>query len=219
MELYSYFHSFQGDLGEAKSELWIFQQLAIILGFEEEMAGTPKEWLLKLALPLIKQGISLEKLQNMPVRVPSAPKTPYMDRKFKTPSGKFEFIQEFEYDDGNNDKFPLRLLSIMPKRWILSDIPRNEQEHGVLEVQIHPDILKEKGIDDGEEALLESSVGSLIVKVIENKELRKDYVLTETGGWLKYNKCVNVLTEDMISEAGNGTPYNETRVRIKRVEI
>lgn len=204
-------------LGEAKSELWIFQQLAIRLGFEEEMAGTPKEWLLKLALPLIKQGISLEKLQNMPVRVPSAPKTPYMDRKFKTPSGKFEFIQEFEYNECNNDKFPLRLLSIMPKRWILSDIPRNEQKHGVLEVQVHPDILKEKKIDDGEEALLESSVGSLIVKLIENKELRKDYVLTKTGGWLKYNKCVNVLTEDMISELGNGTPYNETFVRLEKL--
>lgn len=203
--------------GEAKSELWIFQQLAIRLGFEEEMRGTPKKWLSKLALPLIKQGISLEKLQNAPVRVPSALKTPYMDKKFKTPSRKFEFIKEFECSD-NNNKFPLRLLSIMPKRWILSDVPRNEQEYGVLEVQIHPDILKEKGISDGDDALLESSVGSLIVKVIGNEELRKDYVLTKTGGWLKYNKCVNVLTQDMISEVGNGTPYNETFVRLKKLE-
>ena len=49
------------------------------------MRGTPKEWLSKLAAPLIKQGISLEELQKAPVRVHSAPKTPYKDKKFKTP--------------------------------------------------------------------------------------------------------------------------------------
>jgi anaerobic selenocysteine-containing dehydrogenase len=106
----------------------------------------------------------------------------------------------------------------MPKRWILSDVPENKQEYGILEVKIHPDILKEKKINDGDEALLESSVSSMIVKVIENKELRKDYILTQTGGWLKYNKCVNALTEDMISELGNGTPYNETFVRLKKLD-
>ncbi len=205
-------------LGEAKSELWIFQQLARRFGFGDEMAGLPKEWLSKLAAPLISQGISIEELQKAPIRVHSAPKTPYEDKKFKTPSGKFEFIDKFEYEDDSSSEFPLRLISIMPKRWILSGIPENEHKKGILEVQVHPDILEEMNIHNGDESLLESSVGSLIIKVIENEEVRKDYVLTNTGGWLKYNKCVNVLTEDMISELGNGTPYNETFVRLKKLE-
>ncbi|WP_414470419.1 molybdopterin-dependent oxidoreductase [Methanobacterium sp. ACI-7] len=205
-------------IGETKSEFWIFQQLAIRLGFEEELAGTKKEWLSKLALPLIDHGFSLETLQKISIRVPSAPKTPYADKKFKTASGKFEFIKEFEFEDELNENYPLRLISIMPKGWILSDVPEKEQYNGFLEVQVHPEILQEKGIHDGDEALLESSVGSLIVKITENEELRKDYVLTRTGGWLKYNKCANILTEDMISELGNGTPYNETFVRIKKIE-
>jgi anaerobic selenocysteine-containing dehydrogenase len=204
--------------GEAKSELWIFQQLAIRLGFEEELAGSKKEWLSKLAAPLIKQGIALDKLQEAPVRVLSAPKTPYADKKFKTSSGKFEFIKEFDYKEELNKDFPLRLLSIMPKGWILSDVPEKEQYPGFLEVQIHPEILKENGIHNMDEVILESSVGSLIVKVIENEEVKKDYVLTRTGGWLKYNKCVNILTCDMLSELGNGTPYNETFVRLKKLE-
>lgn len=204
-------------VGEVKSEFWIFQQLAVRMGFEEKMMGTKEEWLSKLAKPLIDQGISLEELQNAPIRVHFAPKTPYVHKKFKTPSGKFEFITEFDYKDKGDGKFPLRLLSIMPKRWILSDIPQDEQGNGLLEVQVHFSILKEKNIKSGDEALLESSVGTLVVKVIENKEIRKDYVLTKTGGWLKYNKCVNILTEDMISELGNGTPYNETFVRLKKL--
>ncbi|MBI5679882.1 MAG: molybdopterin-dependent oxidoreductase [Methanobacterium sp.] len=205
-------------LGEAKSELWIFQQLAQRLGFRDEMAGTPKEWLSKLTSPIINEGILLEELQKAPIRVQSAPKTPYADKKFKTPSGKFEFINDFEYKDGSNHEFPLRLLSIMPKKWILSGIPENEHKKGILEVHAHPDILKAQNISSGDEVLLESAVGSLIAKVIEDEEVRKDYVLTYLGGWLKYNKCVNILTKDMISERGNGTPYNETFVRIKKLE-
>lgn len=205
-------------LGEAKSELWIFQELAKRLGFENEMKGSPKDWLLKLVAPLINQGISLEELQKAPIRVPSAPKTPYNDKKFKTPSGKFEFIDKFEIDEEAIDEYPLRLLSIMPKKWIGSEIPENEHESGILEVQVHPDILKSGNINDGGEAVLESPVGSLIVKVSGNKEIRKDSVVTYRGGWLKYNKCINILTVDMISELGNGTPYNETMVRIKKLE-
>lgn len=204
-------------IGEARSELWIFQELARRLGFEDKMAGTPKEWLSKLAEPLINQGFSLEELQKAPIRAPSAPKTPYEDKKFKTPSCKFEFIKEFGHEDNFNREFPLRLISVMPKRWILSGIPEDEHKKGILELQVHPDILKEIKINDGDEALLESSAGSLIVKVIGNEEVRKDYVLTQNGGWLKYNKCVNVLTKDMISELGNGTPYNETFVRLKKI--
>ncbi len=205
-------------LGESKSELWIFQQLARKLGFEDEMAGTPKDWLSKLAAPLINKGIPFEELQKAPVRVPSAPKTPYTDKKFKTSSGKFEFIKDFQYSDDSASEFPLRLLSIMPKTRILSGIAEDEhRKDGILEVQVHPDVLIENMIADGDEALLESSVESLVVKVIGNQEIRKDYVLTQTGGWLKYNKCVNVLTEDIISDFGNGTPYNETKVRLKKV--
>lgn len=205
-------------LGEAKSELWIFQELAKRLGFGDEMSGTPKDWLLKLAAPLINQGISREDLQKVPIRVPSAPKTPYADKKFKTASGKFEFIDKFEIDEEAIDGYPLRLLSIMPKKWVGSEIQENKHVNGILKVQVHPDILKARNINDGDEAALESPVGNLIVKVSGNHEVRKDSVVTYRGGWLKYNKCVNVLTVDMISELGNGTPYNETMVRLKKLE-
>jgi anaerobic selenocysteine-containing dehydrogenase len=205
-------------LGEVKSELWIFQELANRLGFWDEMKGTPKNWLLKLAAPLINHGISLEKLQKAPIRVFSAPKTPYEDKKFKTSSGKFEFIDKFVIDEDANDDYPLRLLSIMPKKWIGSEIPEDEHGDGILEVHVHPDILREENLVDDDEALLQSSIGRLIVKVTENDEVRKDCIVTYRGGWLKYNKCVNVLTIDMISELGNGTPYNETLVRLKKLE-
>jgi anaerobic selenocysteine-containing dehydrogenase len=208
--------------GEVRSELQIFQELAVKLGFGGEMVGTPHEWLSKLAEPIIKEGISLEKLRRKPYRFPSAPITPFADRKFKTKSEKFEFPTEIELEeafDGKvlNHEFGLRLLSTAPRNWIGSEISENEHKEGVLKVQVHPKILKQEDIKDGDEAWLESREGELLVKVKENPGLREDYVLTYRGGWRKYNKCVNVLTKDLNSDEGNGAPYYETFVRLKRI--
>ncbi len=204
-------------LGEAKSEFKIFQALAEKLGVEHEMAETPAEWLKKLAAPILERGVRFEDIQKAPQKMVPLEKVPYHDLKFETKSGKFEFIKEFTPLNLDDEEFPLKLLSTMGS-FVGSTPPENELRDGFLEVKAHPDILEKANIADGDKALLESSVGSLIVKVNGNENVRKDYILTYKGGWLKYNKCVNVLTKDMISEAGNGAPYYDTRVRIKRVD-
>jgi anaerobic selenocysteine-containing dehydrogenase len=211
--------------GEVKSELQIFQELSVKLGFGEEMAGSPREWLGKLAEPIIREGISLKEILKKPYRVPSAPLTPFSDGKFETKSGKFEFPTELHLKNIGtnlnenfkvNGSFNLRLLSVSPQDWIGSEIPDNEHGEGVLEVQVHPKVLKEKDIEDGEKVWLESIQGKLLVKVKENNDIRPDYVLTHRGGWRKYNKCVNILTPDLVSDQGNGAPYYETFVGLKR---
>ena len=115
-----------------------------------------------------------------------------------------------------NDEFNLRLLSVSPRKWIGSEIPENEHRTGVLSVQVHPEVLKERNIEEDEEIWLESQQGKLLVKVEKNASLRTDYVLTNRGGWNKYNKCVNILTPDLISDYGNGAPYYETFVKLKK---
>ena len=90
-------------------------------------------------------------------------------------------------------------------------------EDGLLEVKLHPTVLKENNINDGEVVFLESRIGELKVKVKESEDVRPDFVLTSRGGWMKYGKNINVLTEDMISEKGDGTPYYETRVKLEKI--
>jgi anaerobic selenocysteine-containing dehydrogenase len=65
--------------------------------------------------------------------------------------------------------------------------------------------------------MLESRVGELKVKVKESENVRSDFVLAYRGGWMKYGKNINVLTVDMISEKGDGTPYYETRVKLSKI--
>ncbi|MDO9043748.1 MAG: molybdopterin-dependent oxidoreductase [Methanobacteriaceae archaeon] len=230
--------------GECKSELWIFQQLANILGFGNDMAGNSQQWLEKLADPILKKGINLENLLEKPQRIPGPPVTPYSDKQFFTESRKFQFINEFEMNECNqysekneftqdnfsskeNDSkienirdsgdYSLRLLSIMPEKWVGSEIPDKEMVKGHLELKVHPQILESLGLKNGDLAILESKSGSLEVKISSDPDTRKDCVSTYRGGWIVHNKCVNVLTEDMISEKGNGTPYYETMVRIRKL--
>ena len=204
--------------GESKSEFEVFQLLSKRLGFEEEMSGTPEKWLEKIAAPIIEEGISLDELQKGPVDMVPKDKIPYADKRFKTGSGLFEFIENFDMDVEESDiDFPLHLLSTSPKEWVGSVIPESEMKKGYLEVQVHPQVLKENGIEDGEIVQLESSQGKLEVRVRKSEDVRSDLVLAYRGGWMKYNKNINVLTKDMISEKGEGTPYYETRVRLRSV--
>ena len=203
---------------EVKSEFEIFQLLSQRLGFSEEMSGKPSKWLKELASPILKKGFSLEELQNGPVKLVSASEIPYADKKFKTSSGLFEFIDDFKYNDNGKDElYPLYLLSTSPENWVCSVIPESEMENGLLEVKIHPWVLKDNNINDGEIIMLESRVGELKVKVKESENVRSDFVLAYRGGWMKYGKNINVLTVDMISEKGDGTPYYETRVKLSKI--
>jgi anaerobic selenocysteine-containing dehydrogenase len=231
--------------GEAKSELEIFQLLADRLGIKDGMDGTPKEWLQKLALPILKQGISFEDLKEGPMKLVPAYEIPYADGKFGTASGYFEFIQNFDeneynplkehihcddfkknhldafrtqcFDDDDDDDI-LRLIAVGPERWINSVVPESEMIEGFLEIKVSGELLAHKGMFDGETAVLRSKAGKLKVKVKESEDVRPDFVLTYRGGWMKYGKNVNVLTDDSVSTAGNGTPYHETWVKLEKLE-
>lgn len=211
--------------GEAKSEFEIFQLLSEKLGFKEEMAGTPCKWLKKMASPILDKGITFEQLQKGPVEMVPADKIPYADKRFKTESGLFEFITDFKDDEVRDEdfpgvrdgNFPLYLLSTSPDKWVGSVLPESEINNGYLEVHAHPLTLKEYDIGDGEVALLESLFGKLEVRVKESEDVRSDFILAYKGGLMKYNKNINVLTGDTISEKGEGAPYYETRVRLRNL--
>ncbi|SCG86481.1 molybdopterin-dependent oxidoreductase [Methanobacterium congolense] len=208
--------------GEAKSEFEVFQTLADKMGFGEEMAGSTAEWLEKIAAPIADMGIQWEDIKKGPVNLVPEDEIPYADGEFLTESGKFEFIDEFhetscyrknkDLEDGYN----LHLISSSPEKWIRSVVPETEMKQGVLSVEVSSKVLQKLGMHDGETAVLESPVGELEVILQESEGVRIDTVKVQMGGWMKYGKNINVLTVDVMSEAGNGTPYYETMVKIRK---
>lgn len=208
--------------GEAKSEFEVFQTLAYRMGFGDEMAGSTVEWLQKITAPIAEMGIQWEDIRMGPVKLVPEDQIPYTDGKFFTESGKFEFVDEFHEPScyGKNkdpeDGYNLHLISSSPEKWIRSVVPESEMKKGFLSVEVSPKILQKMGMHDGETAILESSVGELEVILRKKEDARTDTVKVQMGGWMKYGKNINVLTRDIMSEAGNGTPYYETMVKIRK---
>ncbi|MBI3077849.1 MAG: molybdopterin-dependent oxidoreductase [Deltaproteobacteria bacterium] len=196
--------------GEARTDLEIVQGLADCLGFGPLMAGTPKEWLERLLAPVFARGVSREALDQGLAELPDFEDVPFADRRFPTPSGRFELITEFPPDAPTADG-RLYLLSIHPKSWLNSQaLPKDQQ--GLPVASLHPEDGRRFGVADGMRARLRSSVGELTVRVKLTEASNPGYVLLYQGGWIKRGHGTNLLTEDRMTDTGLQAAYYETRV-------
>jgi len=199
-------------LGESKSDLQIVQELSKRLGLAKEMEGSPREWLKRIFKPMEKSGLSVERVMESPVRCPIAPMVAFEDRKFLTPSGKFEFIKHF-YEEKRN-AFPYYLLSPLSRTWHLSLILEDEHPE-TPQVFIHPKLAKENGILNKAMVLLKSASGELAAEAVFSDKIREDTISITHGTWIKKGGGVNQLTEDLASTAGNMASYYSSTVSIQ----
>jgi anaerobic selenocysteine-containing dehydrogenase len=201
-------------LGEARSDLWIFQRLAERLGFGDEMAGTPRQWLRRIFAPLEQKGVEVERVLTEPVRCPVAPMAPFADRRFPTTSGKFEFITAMDYVERVLPDYPLTLVTNFSKKWLLSQML--EKDHPKIPwIRIGRETAEECHLQSGEKAIIRSPVGHLEVEVVVDPAVRRGMVVMPVGTWIKRGGGANVLTEDIVSNFGQMAAFGETRVRLE----
>ncbi|MBI1921262.1 MAG: molybdopterin-dependent oxidoreductase [Geobacter sp.] len=218
----SYGHNYVGPvnraiepLGECRSDFDIFRGLASRFPFAAEFDRPAEEWLALLLSPLLAQEIPMEELRQGPVRLPDAPMVPYVDRVFPTPSGRFRFITRFEAPLRKRDEaYPYHLLSVSPSDWLCSELTPNEQGD-LTEVRINPEVARKHGLSDGKPARIVSRVGSTVGQIRISENEREDTVVFPRGKWLASGSSANMLTQDLVSKAGNGAPYYETTVRLE----
>jgi anaerobic selenocysteine-containing dehydrogenase len=197
-------------VGESRSDLWIYQQLADRLGFGEEMAGTPYEWIRRLLAPLVDQVL------EAPTKCPTAPMVPFSDRIFPTKSGKFEFIREMKNPNREVPGFPLTLVTNFSKSWLLSQM--TEKDHPAKpSVRVGTDTSEKFRVTSGQMVTIRSPVGALQVEVVVDPKVGRGMVIMPVGTWMKRKGGVNVLTEDIISNFGQMAAYGETRVTLEPI--
>lgn len=204
-------------VGEAKSDLWIYQQLADRLGFGAAMAGTPREWLKRIFAPLEAKGVSVESVLGGPVRCPVAPMVPFADGVYPTKSGKFEFIGELRNPKRKVPGYPLTLVTNFSKKWLLSQMLETEHPK-VAFIRIGTDTARAYDISDSELILIRSPVGKLEVQAVVDPRVGRDMVIMPVGTWMKRGGGANVLTEDIISNFGQMAAYGETRVTLEKLD-
>lgn len=217
----SYGHNYVGPVnpaiapvGQCRSEFQMFHDLAGRFDFADRFQRSVKDWLHDLCSPIRGQGCSMAELQKGAFRL-DAPVVPYANKSFPTPSGKFQFMTEF--DPGNlgllDPAYPYRLLTIAPHGFICSE--RTMADHSPMPVVIlAEEEARRKGLKNGEDILVESRTGSVRARLEVRPGQRRDILVAERGGWLKAGHGLNRLTLDISSTVGRGTPYYETSVRV-----
>ncbi|MCG2827802.1 molybdopterin-dependent oxidoreductase [Methanothermobacter sp. K4] len=201
-------------LGECRSEFWIIKGLSELMGLDN-LEGSLMEWLEIIAAPVLDyHGIEIHDLLKRPYRSPGTPEVPFEDLKFYTESGKFVLPSEVPPDTGISDENSLRLLTVMTHEWIGSREPYDEEK--LPEVFIHPETLLKMGLGDGETVTLESGVGRTCAIVRACDKVYPGCALSFRGTWLSRGGCINTVIEDGKTVMGHGTPYHETRIKIKK---
>lgn len=203
-------------VGEARSDLWIFQQLAQRLGIGDDMAGTPREWLKRIFAPMESHGLKIEDVLEQPVRCPVAPMVPYADRVFPTKSGKYEFIGTFHNPSRTLPEFPLTLVTNFSRKWLLSQILEKDHQ-GIVFIRIGVKTAERFRIEHAEKVIVRSAVGQLTVEVRIDPKVGPDMVVMPVGTWIKHGGGANVLTEDIVSNFGQMAAFGETRVTLERI--
>jgi anaerobic selenocysteine-containing dehydrogenase len=204
-------------VGECRSDLWIYRQLAQRLGIGDGMAGTPREWLKRILAPLEAKGIAVDSVLEGPIRCPTAPMVPFADHVFPTVSGRFEFISDFHNPQRTVSGYPLTLVTNFSKKWLLSQML--EKDHPATPfIRIGVETAKQFGIAANEKVPIRSSVGQLIVQAIVDPRVGRGMVIMPVGTWIKRGGGANVLTEDIISNFGQMAAYGETRVTLERTD-
>ncbi|MBI4587489.1 MAG: molybdopterin-dependent oxidoreductase [Candidatus Rokubacteria bacterium] len=201
-------------VGQARSDLWIFQRLAERLGFGEDMAGTSRQWLKRILAPLEARMVTVEQVLSAPVRCPVAPMVPFADKVFPSRSGKFEFITAMDYEERALPGFPLTLVTAFSKKWLISQILEKDHPR-VASVRVGDETAEQCGVKHGQAAVITSPVGRLQVEVVVDKAVRRGMVVMPVGTWVKRGGGANVLTEDIMSNFGQMAAFGEARVRLE----
>ncbi|MCY8932197.1 molybdopterin-dependent oxidoreductase [Bacillus atrophaeus] len=221
--------------GEAKSDSWIWAELAKRLGFGELFEYSTEEFLQMGLSSLEKEGVTLERLKekgHLPLPVKEVP---WDDYKFLTPSGKFEFVSSAAekkgysglpqldvpeesafYDSRLAEKYPYTLLSIHPQRSNHSQhVPFIEKmQH--IQVDISPDIADEQAVQDGDVVVVFNERGRLEGKAKIMKQAHPKTINIDEGMWSAFGGSVNTLTKDTNSDNGMGSTLFDCLVGMKK---
>ena len=201
-------------VGECRSEYRMFHELAARFPFADQYRKGEDAWLEAICAPLWAQGCSLEAIRRGAFRL-DAPMVPYADGTFKTPSGKFQFMTEFD-DSAHpapDPAHPYRLLTIAPHSTICSE--RTMAAHAALpEVALATDEARRLGLARGDLVRVSSAHGLLKARLRTEDGLRPDVLVAERGGWAKAGHGMNRLTRDLSSIVGQGAPFYETTVAV-----
>jgi anaerobic selenocysteine-containing dehydrogenase len=222
--------------GEARSNAWVFRELARRMGFTEPCFTDSDETLCRTAFAenaidfaqLLEQGFTSVKL----------PEAPFAEGGFPTPSGRCEFfsarleamginavpdhVPNWE-PAGSSAEFPLAMIS-PPARNFLNSTFVNVKSLRAIEVEplleIHAADAAARGIEDGAMVRVFNRRGEHRCRAEVSRRARQGVVHGMGIWWRKLGMDgtnVNELTSQRLTDIGRGPTFYDCLVEVERL--
>ena len=216
--------------GEAKSDLWIWTELARRLGFGEDFDFSREKWLKMTFQSLEKKGVTFEQLKEQQTLELPVDKIPWQDYRFQTPTGKFEFTSLLggslklavpEESKWKNPKlaehYPYHLLTIHPLRSNHSQNYHLLPSKPKVKVEVASNIAEQKKLQNGDLVRVWNERGEVRGFISVLAAAHPNTINIDEGIWKEFGGSVNKLTSNRKSDNGLGSTLYDCLVNIEKV--
>ncbi|MGJ7543082.1 molybdopterin-containing oxidoreductase family protein [Variovorax sp. LT1R16] len=222
--------------GEARSNAWVFRELARRMGFDEPCFADDDEALCRAAFA--PGAIDVAQLHAQGFTTLRLPDAPFAEGNFPTPSGRCEFFSERlaaqgadglpdhvpnHEPAGSSTEFPLAMIS-PPARNFLNSTFVNVTSLRAIEgeplLEIHADDAAARGIESGAMVRVFNGRGEHRCRAEVSRRARPGVVHGLGIWWRKLGHDgtnVNELTSQRLTDIGRGPTFYDCLVQVERV--
>jgi anaerobic selenocysteine-containing dehydrogenase len=219
-------------IGDALPNTEIFRRLARAMGYTEPELYESDVEMINTVLGRTGTGLEFATLAAVgTAQIAEEPIVQFAGLRFPTPSGRVELASAVAEADGlprvplpRADPKPssgrLRLLS-PASEWLLNDSfandPKIARRIGRATVALHPDDAAERGLADGDEAVLANETGRLSLLVTISSAVPRGVAYSPKGRWPKRERGrlnVNALNSGESADMGRSTSVHGVHVSV-----
>ncbi|ADL08925.1 molybdopterin-containing oxidoreductase family protein [Thermosediminibacter oceani] len=220
-------------VGEARPDEEIFIELARRIGLEDFPWKSREEFLEYATGAFGKFGVDLSVLREKGhIKNSFVPDVAWQDKKFRTPSGKFEFYSEKALAEGQpptatyvapaceDDGYPYHFITPHSRYRIHSQFQVAEyirKLNPFPKVYISAEEGIRLGLKEGQEVEIYNDMGSIRARVYFERGMRKDTVSLESGWNVESGACPNFLIPSRTTEMGACAALYDVKVGIRAV--
>jgi anaerobic selenocysteine-containing dehydrogenase len=220
-------------MGEALPNMEIFRRLARAMGYSDAELYESDADLLEAVLRRSGVGEAFASLAAKgTVPIADEPVVQFADRRFPTPSGHVELASARAEADGL-PRLPLPLADPRPadgrlrllspaSPWLLNDSFANDakiaKRIGRATIALHPDDARERGLAEGDEAVVRNETGRLRLHVVLSDAVPRGVAYSPKGRWPKREPAranVNALNPGEAADMGQSTSVHGTEVTVE----
>lgn len=198
--------------GEARSDFEILAELGRLL--EPPILMPSAEACLRESLKSPYLDCTLEELRERGFVRAERPAVAYDGLVFDHKDGKYRFPAELHGEPPPPPEYPLRLLSLVRRDAIHSQILPSGQEMPPR-VWVSPVCRLLATLDRGKPLSLVTPSGRLRVTLLTMDGFHPDVVVYRRGDWMKLGGGVNRLVEPRLTDMGTGTAYYDQYARLE----